>query len=109
MKSVAAAEGEITDFTVYRVNRELLPDRRGSGPITGERPSWLDPHPAAGGRGRRSSAAGDQLAITIWDSNENSLSFGPNGQRVVQIESLSVAPDGNESSCPMSATRVWRG
>jgi len=99
---VAAAEGEITDFTVYRVNRELLPIVA-EWPYTGERRlGWI---PTSGGARTQVIAAGDQLAITIWDSNENSL-LSTDGQRVVQIESLSVAPDGTIFVPYVGNTRV---
>ena len=87
---VAVAQGEVADFAVYPVDRALL-ERVASWPHTGERRyNWL---PASGGARTQVIAPGDELEITIWDSNENSL-LSSNGQRQVQIQALTVAPDG---------------
>ncbi len=87
---IAAAEGEVTDFAVYPVNRAFLPIVA-EWPLTGTRSlGWL---PTSGGARTQIIAAGDELALTIWDSNENSL-LSANGYRAVPIESLTVAPDG---------------
>jgi polysaccharide export outer membrane protein len=87
---IAAAEGEVTDFAVYPVNRAFLPIVA-EWPLTGTRSlGWL---PTSGGARTQIIAAGDELALTIWDSNENSL-LSSNGYRAVPIESLTVAPDG---------------
>lgn len=87
---VAARDGEVVDFAVYTVDRALLPVVA-HWPRTGERSlSWL---PTSGGARTQVIAAGDELGITIWDSNENSL-LSSDGQRAVQIQALTVAPDG---------------
>lgn len=87
---VAAADGEVADFAVYNVDRTLLASLD-DWPHTGERRhSWI---PTSGGARTQVIAPGDQLEITIWDSNENSLLSGE-GQRQVQITALTVAPDG---------------
>ena len=88
---VAVAQGEVADFAVYPVDRTFL-TQVGDWPHTGERRySWL---PASGGARTQVIAPGDELEITIWDSNENSL-LSSNGQRQVQIQALTVAPDGS--------------
>jgi polysaccharide export outer membrane protein len=88
---VAVAQGETADFAVYSVDRTLL-SRVEGWPRPGERRfSWL---PASGGARTQVIAPGDELEITIWDSNENSL-LSSDGQRQVQIQALSVAPDGS--------------
>jgi polysaccharide export outer membrane protein len=88
---VAAAQGEVTDFAVYAVDRTLLASLA-DWPLTGERRlSWI---PTSGGARTQVIAPGDELEITIWDSNENSL-LSSNGQRQVQIQALTVAPDGS--------------
>ncbi|PWK59913.1 polysaccharide biosynthesis/export family protein [Roseicyclus mahoneyensis] len=88
---VAVAQGEIADFAVYPVDRALLA-QLADWPQTGERRlNWI---PASGGARTQVIAPGDVLEITIWDSNENSL-LSSNGQRQVQIQALTVAPDGS--------------
>ena len=87
---IAAADDESADFAVYEVNRGFLPVVE-DWPYTGERRlSWL---PTSGGARTQVIAPGDELEITIWDSNENSL-LSSEGQRAVQIQALTVAPDG---------------
>ncbi|MBF9059499.1 polysaccharide export protein [Rhodobacterales bacterium HKCCSP123] len=87
---IAAADAEISGFAVYPVTRDFLPVVA-EWPLTGERGlGWI---PASGGARTQVIAAGDELALTIWDSNENSL-LSSNGYRAVQIEALTVAPDG---------------
>lgn len=87
---VRASSGEEMDFAVYTVDRAFLPIVS-EWPYTGERRlGWI---PTSGGAQTQVIAAGDELAITIWDSNDNSL-LSPEGQRAVQIEALTVAPDG---------------
>jgi polysaccharide export outer membrane protein len=87
---IAAADGEITDFAVYPVNRDFLPIVS-EWPYTGERRlGWI---PTSGGARTQVIAAGDEIEITIWDSNENSL-LSSGGDRAVQIAALTVAPDG---------------
>jgi polysaccharide export outer membrane protein len=99
---VRASEGEVADFAVYTVDRDFLPIVE-DWPYTGERRlGWI---PTSGGARTQVIAAGDQLAITIWDSNENSL-LSADGQRAVQIEALSVAPDGTIFVPYVGNTRV---
>lgn len=87
---LSAAEGDVADFAVHPVTREFLPVVA-DWPLTGARPlGWI---PASGGARTQVIAAGDELALTIWDSTENSL-LSSNGYRAVPIESLTVAPDG---------------
>jgi len=87
---VAAADDETSDFAVYTVDRALLVNLE-QWPATGDRHlSWI---PTSGGARTQVIASGDVLEITIWDSNESSL-LSSDGQRQVQIQSLTVAPDG---------------
>lgn len=99
---VAVAQGEAADFAVYPVDRTSL-DRIGSWPRTAApRHGWL---PASGGARTQVIATGDELAITIWDSNENSL-LSAGGQRQVQIQALTVGPDGTVFVPYVGNTRV---
>jgi polysaccharide export outer membrane protein len=99
---VAAAQGEQMDFAIYTVDRAFL-ETITDWPATGERHlSWI---PASGGARTQVIAPGDQLEITIWDSNENSLLSAP-GQRSVQIQALTVAPDGTIFVPYVGNTRV---
>ncbi len=87
---VAAADGEAADFAVYTVDRALLAILQ-DWPDTGaHRYGWI---PTSGGARTQVIASGDVLEVTIWDSNESSL-LSADGQRQVQIQSLTVAPDG---------------
>jgi polysaccharide export outer membrane protein len=99
---VAAADGEVTDFAVYTVDRDFLPVVS-DWPYTGERRlGWI---PTSGGARTQVIAAGDELEITIWDSNENSL-LSAAGERAVQIQALTVAPDGTIFVPYVGNTRV---
>lgn len=99
---VTAAEDEAADFAVYEVTRAFLPVVA-AWPATGERAlGWI---PASGGARTQVIASGDELQITIWDSNENSL-LSVEGQRAVQIEALTVAPDGTVFVPYVGDTRV---
>jgi polysaccharide export outer membrane protein len=99
---VAARDGEAVDFAVYTVDRALLP-MIADWPGTGERRlGWI---PTSGGARTQVIASGDQLEITIWDSNENSL-LSAGGQRAVQIQALTVAPDGTIFLPYVGNTRV---
>lgn len=87
---VAAADGEAADFAVYTVDRALLAILQ-DWPDTGAHHyGWI---PTSGGARTQVIASGDVLEVTIWDSNESSL-LSADGQRQVQIQSLTVAPDG---------------
>jgi polysaccharide export outer membrane protein len=63
---------------------------------------WIN---ASGGPRTQIIAPGDELQVTIWDSNENSL-ISSEGQRVVPIESLIVQPDGTIFLPYVGDTRV---
>jgi len=88
---VAAADGEVADFAVYTVDRTLLAQLEHWPHVGPRRYSWI---PTSGGARTQVIAPGDVLEVTIWDSNESSL-LSSDGQRQVQIESLTVAPDGS--------------
>lgn len=99
---VAVSQGETADFQVHTVDSTFL-DQIAHWPATGPAPlAWL---PASGGARTQVIAPGDTLELTIWDSNENSLLSAP-GQRQVQIQSLTVAPDGTVFVPYVGDTRV---
>ena len=78
------------DFAVEPVTRDrlaALQDWPRVGPVAH---GWLN---RSANTGAPVIAAGDILAITIWDAAENSLLVGA-GQRVTQLENLTVAPNG---------------
>lgn len=79
------------DFALYRVNRALLP-AVDSWPATGkqERLTWLQ-----GYQGAKTQIIqpGDQLSLSIWDSNDNSL-LTSEGQKMVQLQDMKVASNG---------------
>ncbi|MBU1834748.1 MAG: polysaccharide export protein [Alphaproteobacteria bacterium] len=85
-----AAGNSIYDFSVFAITRKILPVVT-SWPDTGTRHyKWV------AGQGQPASmliAAGDEIQVTIWDAEENSLLTSP-GQRVAQLQSMDVASDG---------------
>ena len=86
---VEAATGEVADFSVYPVTRTFLPVLA-EWPRTGERHlGWI---PTSGGARTQVIAAGDELRLTIWDSDADSLLTNSDPSAV--IEALTVAPDG---------------
>ena len=86
---VQAAQGEVSDFAVYPVTRDLLA-AIADWPVTGERHlGWL---PSSGGARTQVIAAGDRLRLTVWDSADDSLIT--NGTPNAVIEALTVGPDG---------------
>ena len=86
---VEAAAGEVADFSVYPVTRDFLPVLA-DWPRTGERHlSWI---PASGGAHTQVIATGDELRLTVWDSDADSLLTNSSPSTV--IEALSVSPDG---------------
>jgi len=99
---VAASDGQATDFAVYQVDRAFLSALE-QWPGNGQRDlSWI---PTSGGARTQVIAPGDELEITIWDSNESSL-LSADGRRQVQIQALSVAPDGSVFVPYVGNTRV---
>jgi polysaccharide export outer membrane protein len=78
------------DFAVEPVTRDRLSVLQGWPRVGPARHGWLNRSASAGAP---VIAAGDVLAITIWDAAENSLLVGA-GQRVTQLENLEVAPNG---------------
>jgi polysaccharide export outer membrane protein len=85
-----AAGNPVYDFSVFAITRETLPVIT-SWPDTGTRRyNWIT------GEAQPASiliAPGDELQVTIWDAEENSLLTSP-GQRVAQLQSMQVASDG---------------
>lgn len=80
-----------SDFAVYFVQRETLPDLV-AWPAVNPLPNqgWIGNHR---GSSTRMIASGDQLSVAIWDSEENSL-ITPPGERVAVLQDIRVAPDG---------------
>lgn len=99
---IAASDAQDAQFAVYTVNRDLLAGLDDWPLVSEPPPAWI---PASGGARTQVIAPGDVLEITIWDSNENSL-LSSNGQRQVQIQSLTVAPDGTVFVPYVGNTRV---
>jgi polysaccharide export outer membrane protein len=99
---VNAAEDETVGFAVYPVSRDFLPVVA-DWPLTGER--HLDWIATSGGARTQVIAPGDELAVTIWDSSENSL-LSTAGQSAVPIEALTVQPDGTIFLPYVGDTRV---
>lgn len=86
---VQAASGEVADFAVYPVTRDLL-GILAEWPATGERHlNWI---PTSGGARTQVIASGDQLQLTVWDSADDSLIT--NGDPSAVINALTVGPDG---------------
>ncbi|WP_224816552.1 polysaccharide biosynthesis/export family protein [Hasllibacter sp. MH4015] len=86
---VEVASGEVADFAVYPVTREFLPIVA-AWPGTGNRHlGWI---PTSGGARTSVIGTGDQLRITVWDSDNDSLLTNSDPSTV--IEALTVAPDG---------------
>ncbi|WP_373355256.1 polysaccharide biosynthesis/export family protein [Pseudoroseicyclus sp. CXY001] len=83
------AEATPRDFSVEPVTRALLP-RYAAWPALEERLNWItrQPEPA-----NRIIDTGDQLAITIWTAEENSLLTAP-GQRAITMQQLTVSAAG---------------
>ncbi|MGJ8622831.1 MAG: polysaccharide biosynthesis/export family protein [Yoonia sp.] len=85
--TAAPGEEAVYDFAVYEVNRKTLPQlqawprSRGAlpWPSSVEQPASLMISP------------GDQVQLTIWDAEENSI-FGPTG--VTALQPTEVTPDG---------------
>jgi len=99
---VNAAEDETVGFAVYPVSRDFLPVVA-DWPLTGERHlGWIA---TSGGARTQVIAPGDELAVTIWDSSENSL-LSSAGQSAVPIEALTVQPDGTIFLPYVGDTRV---
>ena len=87
-----AAEGEepTYDFAVYEVNRDTLPVVQ-RWPVTGSRSlPWIRAveQPAS-----LLIAPGDEVQLTIWDAEENSLLAGT-GQRATPLQPAQVSSDG---------------
>ncbi len=93
---------QVAEFTVYQITRASL-SMVDDWPLTGE--PELDWLPASGGARTQVIAGGDELQVTIWDSNENSL-LSADGERAVQIEALTVQPDGTIFLPYVGETRV---
>jgi len=80
----------VYDFAVFPVTRDTLPVITNWPDTAARSYDWIN--------GQSQSASmvispGDQLQVTIWDAEENSLLTSP-GQRVAQLQSMQVAADG---------------
>ena len=80
-----------SEFAVYSVTRAFLPTVE-KWPNTGktERLGWIG---KTAGASSQIIQSGDMLAMTIWDSSDNSL-LTTQEQRAVQLGELRVAPNG---------------
>lgn len=79
-----------SDFAVYMVNRDILA-KVASWPRTGPGGPgrWIRHQGRAGGT---RILPGDQINLSIWDSEENSLLTSP-GQKQVEMQNLTVSSD----------------
>lgn len=84
-------EGIPPQFAVAPVTRDLLPVYRNWPSVGTKSYPWINrqQQPA-----NRIIAAGDNLTITIWNTEENGLLTAP-GQRFVVLESIRVSPSGS--------------
>ena len=86
----AASTNKNADFAVYAVTRESLPTFA-NWPKWHGYTSWV-------GRTRGPTspviASGDTLDLIIWDNSDNSLLLQP-GAKVVDMQGISVGPDGS--------------
>lgn len=82
---------DVYDFAVHEVTRATLPVlARWPSPNTSRSYSWIN---AAAQPASLLIAPGDTLEVVIWDAEENSLLTSP-GQRVAQLQDVSVGSDG---------------
>ncbi len=88
---LSAQQGEPADFAVEPVSRDNI-DRIAAWPATGWHGHyhWFN---ATRGSSSLRIKPGDELALTIWDSSENSLLIGA-GLRQTEIQELIVSPSG---------------
>ncbi|WP_246849490.1 polysaccharide biosynthesis/export family protein [Rubellimicrobium arenae] len=88
----AGADGEATrDFAVEEVTRDALP-RYSGWPRSGEPSmSWISHQ---GGPANRIIAPGDVLAVTLWNTEDNSLLTAP-GQRAITMNAVTVSSTGS--------------
>ena len=83
--------GSVGDYAFYEVSRALLPVIEAWPDANLERTSgW--PRRTAGSMGR-TIAPGDSVAITLWDSSDNSLLTTP-AQRFTSLGEIVVSPSG---------------
>jgi polysaccharide biosynthesis/export protein len=82
---------QVPDFAVEPVTRDRLAVYD-AWPATGPAPlRWINRQPQAA---NRIIAPGDRVAVTVWNTEENSLLTNP-GQRFVQLGQITVSPGGN--------------
>jgi polysaccharide export outer membrane protein len=87
---IDAAGDPVYDFAVFPVTRDTLPVITNWPDTAARSYDWIN------GQSQPASmviSPGDQLQVTIWDAEENSLLTSP-GQRVAQLQSMQVAADG---------------
>lgn len=89
---VASTQDDVlSGYAIYEVTRPFLP-QVAEWPVTGKRPvgGWIPRHRGPSGQ---VIAAGDQVNLVVWDSDENSLLTAPE-QKVVQMNGMTVSPNG---------------
>ncbi|MEX5728046.1 polysaccharide export outer membrane protein [Rhodovulum iodosum] len=81
----------LAGYAIYQVSRAFLP-QVAEWPTTGKRPmgGWIARQRGPSGQ---VIAAGDQVNLVVWDSDENSLLTSPE-QKVVQMNGMTVSPNG---------------
>ncbi|MFV1875041.1 polysaccharide biosynthesis/export family protein [Nioella sp.] len=98
----AGANDADADFAMYPVTRDFLPTLA-EWPVVGEPElNWIT---ASAGARTQIINPGDVVAITIWDSNDNSLLAAP-GQRAVNLEEMRVAANGTIFMPYIGDTRI---
>ena len=88
-----AEDGDATtpDFAVEPVTRDALA-RLAGWPLTGEAPlAWIA---RASGPANRIIAPGDQVSVTVWNTEQNSL-LNAGEQRFVPLSNIRVSPGGS--------------
>ncbi|MFQ6547311.1 polysaccharide biosynthesis/export family protein [Aestuariibius sp. 2305UL40-4] len=87
---VRGANKDTADFAVYPVTRAYLPIIASWPFDDGLRHNWPS---AGGGSLNQVIRPGDQVFVTVWDNNENSLLTAP-GMKVVELANIRVSPGG---------------
>lgn len=100
---VKNSDAETTDFAVYAVTKDVLP-QIGSWPKTGGVSSynWV---PKRKGPIGRVILSGDVVKLSVWDSDDNSLLTSP-GEKVAALSDVRVAPNGTIFVPYVGAVRI---
>lgn len=83
------ADEELRDLSIISVSRENIGLVAGW-PRTGRGHNWT---PSSRGSASTAIAPGDQISLTIWDNDENSLLTAASA-KAVQIQNVTVSPSG---------------